>query len=406
MKILKGKYAEANVYASLIDEETEKQVKTLLNQEFIKDCNVAIMPDCHAGKGCVIGTTMIIKDKIVPNLVGVDIGCGMLCVCLGKDEIDLKNLDAFIHNNIPVGMNVNKEKTNFIVPLSNLKCYEDLKNRRYLNKSIGSLGGGNHFIEIDISKDGIFYLIIHSGSRNLGKQVAEIYQNKAIKYQESRILDKEKMRDKIIKEYKKHNREKEIQQALHDLMKTKIELPMPKELCYLEGKNFNNYMHDMEICQEFAVENRKEIARRIVNYLGKDLNKLKSFETIHNYINMQDKILRKGAISAYENELVLIPVNMKDGCIIAKGKSNVEYNYSAPHGAGRIMSRSQAFKEIKIADFIDSMQGVYSSTISKKTLDESPFAYKPLESIIENIKDTVEIIEIIKPVYNFKAEES
>ncbi len=405
MKILKGKYAEAKIYASIIDEETERQVKILLNQEFIKDCHVAIMPDCHAGKGCVIGTTMTIKDKIVPNLVGVDIGCGMLCVCLGKEEIDLKKLDSFIHENIPTGMNVNRLKTNFSVPLSKLKCYKDLKNRAYLNKSIGSLGGGNHFIEVDVSKDGTYYLIIHSGSRNLGKQVAEIYQNKAIKYHELRILDKDKIKNKIIRKYKKANRQKEIQKALEDLAKTEIELPMPKELCYLEGKNFNNYMFDMEICQEFAMENRKEIAKRIVKYLGKDFKKLNSFETIHNYINMQDKILRKGAISAYENEVVLIPVNMKDGCIIAKGKSNAEYNYSAPHGAGRIMSRSKAFKEIKIADFIESMQGIYSSTISKKTLDESPFVYKPLEAIIDNIKDTVEIIEIIKPIYNFKAEE-
>ncbi len=405
MEILKGKYAEAKIYASIIDEETERQVKTLLDQEFIKDCHVAIMPDCHAGKGCVIGTTMTIKDKIVPNLVGVDIGCGMLCVCLGKEEIDLKKLDSFIHENIPAGMNVNRLKTNFNVPLSKLKCYKDLKNRSYLNKSIGTLGGGNHFIEVDVSKDGTYYLIIHSGSRNLGKQVAEIYQNKAIIYHESRILDKDKMRNKIIREYKKANRQKEIQKALDDLAKTEIVLPMPKELCYLEGKNFDNYMLDMEICQEFAVENRKEIAKRIVNFLGKDFKELRSFETVHNYINMQDKILRKGAISAYENEVVLIPVNMKEGCIIAKGKSNAEYNYSAPHGAGRIMSRSKAFKEIKIADFIESMQGVYSSTISKKTLDESPFVYKPLEAIIDNIKDTVNIIEIIKPIYNFKAEE-
>ncbi len=404
MKILQGKFNKANIYASIIDEETEKQIKTLLDQEFIKDLHVAIMPDCHAGKGCVIGTTMTIKDKIVPNLVGVDIGCGMLCVCLGKEEIDLKNLDNFIHENIPVGMKVNQVKTNFNVPLTKLKCYNELKNSSYLDKSIGSLGGGNHFIEIDVSKNGTYYLIIHSGSRNLGKQVAEIYQNKAIKYHENKIFNKTK-RNKIIRELKEQNRQKEIQQVLKDFKNAKINLPIPEELCYLEGEEFENYMSDIKICQEFAMENRKEIAKRIINYLNKNLNDLDSFETIHNYINMKDKILRKGAISAYENEVVLIPINMKEGCIIAKGKSNQEYNYSAPHGAGRIMSRSQALKEININDFVDSMKGIYSSTISKKTLDESPFAYKPLESIINNIKDTVDIIEIIKPIYNFKSEE-
>ncbi len=405
MNEITGNYASAKVYASIIGEETENQIKTLLDQEFIKDCKVAIMPDCHAGKGCVIGTTIKIKDKIVPNLVGVDIGCGMLCVNLGKDSIDLEKLDIFIHENIPFGMNVNKAKTNFNIPLTKLECYDDLKKKSYIDKSIGTLGGGNHFIEIDVSKDGTHYLVIHSGSRYLGKLVAEIYQNKAIAYQESRILDNEKVRNEIINEYKKENRQREIEQALIDLKNTKIELPMPKELCYLSNDDFKKYMADMAICQDFAMENRKEIARRIVDYLGKDLTQLFSFETVHNYINMKDKILRKGAIAAYKDQLVLIPINMKDGCIIAKGKSNADYNYSAPHGAGRIMSRQQAFKKIKLSDYTKEMEGIYSSTVSEKTLDESPFVYKPLEAILENIKDTIEIVEIIKPIYNFKAEE-
>ncbi len=402
---LKGLYNEAHIFADTIDDATKQQVNTLLDQEFVKDLSIRIMPDCHAGAGCVIGTTMNVVDKIVPNLVGVDIGCGMLCIKLGKIKIDLAKFDKFIYRNIPSGMNVNDDITPINLDLKDLKCYKELNNVTYLKKSIGTLGGGNHFIEIDESVDGTKYLIIHTGSRNLGKQVAEIYQNKAIEYHENKWFNKKAEIEKVIKEYKEMNRTSEIQKRIDKINKIKIELTIPKSLCYLEGKLFDDYIHDMDICQEFARLNRLEIARRLTQFLNLKLEKLNYFETIHNYINMDDMILRKGSIAAYLNQLVLIPINMKDGCIIGRGKSNIEYNYSAPHGAGRICSRSEAFKRFTLNNYIESMKGIYSTTVTKGTLDEAPFAYKPIDTIIKNIKDTVDIIEIIKPIYNFKAEE-
>lgn len=405
MMTIYGKYTNAIVYADIIDEETKAQIEVLTDQEFMKDIKVRIMADCHKGTGCVIGTTIEINDKIVPNLVGVDIGCGMLTINLGALDIDFSGLDSFIHNNIPSGMNVNQNITKSNVNIEELKCIKDIKRINYLMKSLGSLGGGNHFIEIDINSLGEYYLIIHSGSRNLGVQVASIYQNKAILYHENKVFNKKKEIERVIYEYKQLGKEKEIQKEIDRIKQTSIELSMPKELCYLEGSDFDDYMFDMALCQKFASENRLELARRIVNYLGLDIEKLKKFETIHNYINMKDKILRKGAISAYSNELVLIPLNMRDGCIIARGKSNQEFNYSACHGAGRVMSRADAFRILNVDDFRKSMEGIYSSTVDKQTLDESPFVYKPIKSILNNIKETVEVIEIIKPVYNFKSKE-
>ena len=403
--IVKGKYGKAIIHADIFDEGTKLQVKTLLDQKFTKGLKVRIMPDCHSGTGCVIGTTMTIKDKIVPNLVGVDIGCGMLCVKLGKIDIDLAKLDEFIHKYIPAGQNVNEDITPSDIVLEDLKCFDKLKQVNYLKKSIGSLGGGNHFIEVDIALDGSKYLIIHTGSRNLGCQVAEIYQNKAIQYHEDKIFNKKLERERVIKEYKEQGLEKQIQAKLKEIEKKEIVLPMPKELCYLEGKDFDDYMHDMHISQEYAKLNRMEIAKRILSHLDLNLDELFYFETVHNYINMNDKILRKGAISAYKNETVLIPINMKDGCIIAKGKSNKKYNCSAPHGAGRLISRGKAIKTLSLEEYQKSMDGIYSTTVNKNTLDEAPMAYKPIESILKNIKGTVDIIEIIKPIYNFKADE-
>lgn len=405
MMKIRGKYNEAIVYTDLVDNATYAQVERLLDQEFTEGMQIRIMPDCHAGSGCVIGTTMTIKDKVVPNLVGVDIGCGMLCINLGNINLDLQKLDDFIHKNIPAGMNVNEKIVATQAKIEDLKCYEKLKNKTYLKQSIGSLGGGNHFIEVDIANDGTKFLIIHSGSRNLGKQVAEIYQNKAIEYHTNKVFNKCVEIKKIIEEYKKEGRQKEIQTKIKEIEKLDITLNMPKELCYLEGNLFDEYIYDMDICQKFAVANRKEIAKRILKFLGLKFSKVDYFETIHNYINMEDMILRKGAIAAYENELVLIPINMRDGCIIAKGKSNYEYNYSAPHGAGRILSRHDAAKKISLEDYQKSMEGIYTTSVNKKTLDESPFAYKPIEKIIENIGGTVDIIEVIKPIYNFKASE-
>ena len=398
-----GKYGIAKVFTDLVDEGTISQIYELLNQEFIEGSKVSIMPDCHVGTGCVIGTTITIKDKVVPNLVGVDIGCGMLTVKLGKISLDFKALDDFINEHIPAGQNVNDKILDTSLELKDLKCYDELKNKAYLQKSLGSLGGGNHFIEVDVDDEGNYYLVIHKVSRNLGTQVADIYQKAAIQYHKDKIFNVRLERDKVISSYKAQGRQKEIEKKLKELKELHIQIPMPEALAYLEGELFDAYMHDMAFCQEFAKKNRYLIAEKICSFLKLNLKKLEYFETVHNYINMKDMILRKGAISAYEGEMVLIPINMRDGCIIGKGKSSKEYNCSAPHGAGRLLSRSKANEVISLEDYQKSMEGIYSTSVKKSTIDESPFAYKPIEAIIENIKDTVEILMIIKPVYNFKA---
>ena len=401
METIKGKYNIANIYATIIDDVTKEQIKTLLNQKFTKDSNIAIMPDCHAGKGCVIGTTMTIKDTIVPNLVGVDIGCGMLTINLGNIDINLPELDNFIHNNIPCGLNVYDHEVESNIDITKLICYEQLNNKKRLHSSIGTLGGGNHFIEIDIDDEGNKYLVIHSGSRNLGLQVCEHYQNTAIK---NEILDFYNDLKKDIETMKMNGFNLEIESYVK--MKTnEFNKKHITSLAALKNKDYDDYLFDMDICQKFASENRLAIAKKILQFLNIDLNNLNYFETVHNYINMNDMILRKGAISAYEGEIVLIPINMKDGSIIGKGKSNKDYNYSAPHGAGRILSRSKAFKELSLDDFKKVMEGIYSTTINQETLDESPFVYKNIDDILINIKDTVDVIKIIKPIYNFKAAE-
>lgn len=403
MVVINGKNTCAYVYADIVDEATIKQIKLLVDQYFMKDIQVSIMADCHAGCGCVIGTTFQIKDKIVPNLVGVDIGCGMLTIMLGKIDIDFKMLDDFIKENIPAGMEVNGEGNDLSNIIDNLRCYDSLKNIERLRKSIGSLGGGNHFIEIDKNENGEYYLIIHTGSRNLGLQVAKIYQDLAIKYHNNKIFNKKMAINELILKYKRLNLEAQIQNEIERIAQMNLEISIPRELCYLEGDEFDDYLYDMDICQSFAALNRGEIAKKIVDFLGLDYDCLYKFETVHNYINMNDKILRKGAILAYAGELVLIPMNMRDGCIIARGKGNPLYNYSAPHGAGRIMSRAEAFKVINVDDFKKAMKGIYTTTLNENTIDESPFVYKPMESILSNINDTVEVLQIIKPVYNFKA---
>lgn len=373
MFVIKGRFNEAVVYANNIDSETKTQIKHLLDQEFVKNSIIRIMPDCHAGIGCVIGTTMTITDKIVPNLVGVDIGCGMLTIKLGKIDIIYKNLDNFIRQNIPAGLKVHSKVQPLDVNIKKMKCFDELDRPEYYFQSVGTLGSGNHFIEIGVDDFDNKYLIIHSGSRHLGHQVAQYYQRKAKKYIEQQYL------------------------------KRNIPSLIPKDLCYLEGKDYQDYLHDMNICQQYASENRYRMAKKILNYLNLSIKNLDHFETIHNYINLKDMILRKGAIRAYRGERVLIPINMKDGSIIAIGKGNKEYNYSAPHGAGRIISRRQAKQVLSLEKFERVMEGIYTTSISKDTLDEAPFVYKPMEEILENIQDTVEVLQIIKPVYNFKA---
>lgn len=399
---VKGKYNSAKVYADIIGENTISQLMEVLNMEFTKDLSISIMPDCHVGVGCVIGTTMTIKDKVVPNLVGVDIGCGMKLVNLGQIDIDFEKLDNFIKEEIPSGMKVNEHVIDKSIDLKKLKCFDYLKKTTYLQKSLGTLGGGNHFIEIDKDDESNYYLIIHSGSRNLGTQVAKFYTRAAKIYHQNRIYNKVEEKEKVIKEYKKLGKSKYIESKLKEIEAMTIKLPIPEELCYLEGKLFDDYLFDMDICQKFAEKNREIIARKIVEFLGLNYTQLDGFETIHNYINMEDMILRKGAISAYKDQLVLIPINMRDGCIIAKGKGNKEYNYSAPHGAGRLLSRGDAKMKINLEEYKQTMEGIYTTSVTESTIDESPFAYKPIESILENIKETVEIVKIIKPVYNFK----
>ncbi len=402
---VKGKYNIAKIFTDVVDNETISQIITLLNQEFTQDSKIRIMPDCHAGAGCVIGTTMKIHNKVVPNLVGVDIGCGMKLVELGKNNINFEELDCFIRNNIPSGMNVNDEVLDNSINLKELKCFEFLKNDLYLMKSLGSLGGGNHFIEVDKDDEGNYYLVIHSGSRNLGLQVAKYYQKKAIEYHKNLIFDKQKEKKSIIEQLKKEGKQQLIQKTLKKIDEKLVKTHIPEDLCYVEGPLFDDYIHDMYICQKFAVINREVIAKKICLFLKLNYNSLNSFETIHNYINMEDMILRKGAISAYKDQLVLIPINMRDGCIIGKGKGNADFNYSAPHGAGRLLSRSEAKEKINLEDFEKTMEGIYTTSVNQSTIDESPFAYKPIESILENIKDTIEIVKIVKPIYNFKSSE-
>ena len=393
-----GKYGAAKVYATIVDEKTKEQINELMNQKFVKDLNVRIMADCHAGAGCVIGTTMEVSDCCVPSLVGVDIGCGMLCVKLGDLNIDLIKLDRFIRKKIPSDMAVYDEVQDMKVNIEKLKCYEYLSNKTRHKKSMGTLGGGNHFIEIDKDDEGALYLVIHTGSRNLGKQVCEYYTNRA---KDDFIKSKEENFKSLIARYKRLCKEDKIEEGLAKL-KTKYN-NFNKELIPLYKDAFKDYMHDMDLCQKFANENREHIAKRILEYLGYKLEDFSYFHTIHNYINMNDRILRKGAISAYENEEVLIPINMRDGSIIARGKSNVDYNFSAPHGAGRILSRSEAFNSITIDQFKESMVGIYSTSVQLDTIDESPFAYKSIDDIIPNILPTVDIVKVIKPIYNFKA---
>ena len=389
------------IFTKNIEQEAIDQINELLNQEAFKDSKIRIMPDVHAGKGCVVGFTGNLGDKVIPNIVGVDIGCGMLCVELGKVGLNLGRLDSIIRQYVPSGMNVH-EKQECKFDLEQLYCFKELKNKdNWLEKSLGTLGGGNHFIEIDVDEDNNKYLVIHTGSRNLGKQVAEIYQNKAIEYC-SYKKEMQEEKEKVIREYKKQGRQKEIQDALIRINKKyEGKTKLPKDLCYLESKLRDEYLHDMKICQEFATENRSYIAYIIcvkMNLISKDY-----FETIHNYISFEDNIVRKGAVSAKKGEKVLIPMNMRDGCIIAVGKGNDDWNQSAPHGAGRIMSRTKAKEILTMNDFKNSMDGIYTTSISECTIDEAPMAYKSMHEIIDCIGDTVDIVKVIKPIYNFKA---
>ena len=397
---IKGKINTAICYAKVVEQDAIEQIRRMCDYEFTKGSTIRIMPDVHAGKGCTIGTTMTIHNKAVPNIVGVDIGCGMLTINIGKEEIDFAKLDEAAHF-IPSGMNVwegRRERFN----LQALRCYRSLKKTRWLERSLGTLGGGNHFIEVDQAMDGTKYLIIHTGSRNLGKQVAEIYQQLAVdlnKGKESYFQQKEE----IIRTYKEQGRRQEIEAALKEIAWEKRETTIPEDLCHLYGKYFEDYLHDVEICQKFAKRNREMIAEIILERTG--VIATDAFHTIHNYIDTEEMILRKGAIAAHAGEKVLIPINMRDGSVLAIGKGNPEWNYSAPHGAGRVMSRTQAKNSLSMDEYKAMMSGIYTTSVNEATLDEAPMAYKRLEDVIDVIKESVDVIDVMKPIYNFKASE-
>ena len=400
MEEIKGKYATAVSYAKSIDEKARAQITRMCDYDFTKGSRIRIMPDVHAGKGCTIGTTMTVKDKVVPNIVGVDIGCGMYTVHLNTDTIDFSLWDEAVHF-VPSCRNVWEEKQEKF-DLRQLHCFSQLKNKDWIEKSVGTLGGGNHFIEIDKSKDGTYYLVIHTGSRNLGKQVAEIYQELAIDLNVGKASYIEQ-REMLIQEYKALGRQNDIQSALQELANNRRKTSIPEDLCYVYGESLQKYLHDVELCQQFAKRNRECIAKVLLDRTG--IKGIDGFHTIHNYIDIEEMILRKGAIAAHKGEQVLIPLNMRDGSVLAVGKGNPDWNYSAPHGAGRIMSRMQAKAQLSLDEYKQSMDGIYTTSISQSTLDEAPMAYKSLNDIIDVIGDTVEIIDVMKPVYNFKAAE-
>jgi len=397
-----GKHNIAKCYASTIDENALGQLTEICNTEAFKESKIRVMPDVHAGKGCTIGTTMTVKDKIVPSMVGVDIGCGMYTVLLGKVDIDLERFDSAAHS-VPCGREVwegRKEKFDLTV----LRCYRSLKDTKRLERSLGTLGGGNHFIEIDEDSDKNKYLVIHSGSRNLGTQVAEYYQDLAVDLN----LGKEeyfKARDEVIRTYKEQGRRSEIQSTLKAMEKEwEAKAPsLPRDMCYLYGSFMDDYLHDVDVCQRFASRNRKKMAEILLGEMS--LAALDSFETIHNYVDVNEMILRKGAVSAKEGETLLIPINMRDGSLICIGKGNEDWNFSAPHGAGRLMSRSSAFERLTMEEYEKEMSGIYSTCVLPDTLDESPMAYKSMDDILENITPTADVVKRIRPIYNFKAAE-
>lgn len=388
---------DLKIFTENIEPEAVNQIYTLIKQAPFADSSVRIMPDVHYGTGCVVGFTATLSDKIIPNVLGVDLGCGMLTAELGKADIDLARLDEFIKTHIPSGSAVRKD-VHAEDLIKKLRCFSELRDFPRLYGSLGTLGGGNHFIEIDGDDEGEKYLVIHSGSRNLGLQVAKIYQKRAVN---ACKFCAEAERNAVIESLKKDPAK--IPAAIEAVNKkyahrTKI----PNDLCYLDGQDMEDYMHDLRICQEFASLNRKKMCEEIVKFLG--ILRYNAFETVHNFID-KDNIVRKGAIPAHKGQRVIIPMNMRDGCLIAVGKGNEEWNQSAPHGAGRICKRSEAKELFTVEEFQSEMLGIFTTTATESTLDESPMAYKPMQEIMELISPTVDIVKVIKPIYNFKASE-
>lgn len=407
---LKGKYNSCKVFNDNVEESAISTIISLLNQPYAKDSKIRIMSDVHAGKGCVIGTTMTLKDKVVPNLVGVDVGCGMLAIKLKEKRIDLPNLDSVIRKYVPSGGACHDKDNSARTSLDvrELRCFGkkgSLIREDLAYKSVGTLGGGNHFIEVDKDKDSNLWLVIHSGSRHLGLEVANYYQK--IAYERIKDLynggSYAQKQAELIEKLKAEGRTREIESEIIKFKASySAENPkIPYELAYLEGKDFDDYMHDMKLVQAHASCNRAEMARIIIKYAK--LHEVERFETIHNYVDVDNKILRKGSVSAQKGEKLIIPMNMRDGSLICIGKGNEDWNYSAPHGAGRLMSRSEAKDKVSMTMYKEAMKGIYSTSVNRGTIDESPFAYKNMDDIMSYIKDTVEVIDVIKPIYNFKA---
>ena len=392
--------SNVKIYAKTIEDEARKQIEDLASLAAFSSSVIRIMPDCHSGKGCVIGFTADLGDKTIPNIVGVDIGCGMLATKIDCSNPDLEKLDQIIKTNIPSGMDVN-EQVRKELDTSSIRCLSKINNRKNrIPRSLGTLGGGNHFIELDKSEDGSVYLVVHTGSRNLGKQIAEIYQYQAIED----LSNSEKERNEIenmIKTLKEAERGIEIPNAIKEIKNCYAKKPViPNDFCYLEGKHREDYLFDMRLAQEWAKANRRLITDTILDKMG--WNKVDQFESVHNYIDDKDMV-RKGAISAFKGEKVIIPLNMRDGTIIGIGKGNKDWNYSAPHGAGRKYSRSLAKKTLSLEEFQKEMKGIYTTTANISTIDEAPMAYKNSDEILEAIQPTVEVETVIKPIYNFKA---
>ena len=396
---VKGTQTAAKVFSNYPQETALEQIQELCNQAFLRDTKISIMPDYHAGKGCVIGTTIQLQDKVVPNLVGVDVGCGVLTVKLEDKKVDFNKLDQVIRTFVPSGQELHSDETVGFIN-TNFPAIQEFKAEHILSEnrsrySLGTLGGGNHFIEVSIDSNGYHYLTIHTGSRYVGAKIATYYQKVAISN-----LRQQDLTD-AIDQLKVQGRQKEIQ-AMIQSYKEKNPV-IPNELAYLEGEDFDYYIHDMKLAQAFAKANREEIARAITENMGFEEND--RFDTVHNYIDTENLILRKGAVSAQKEERLIIPINMRDGSILAVGKGNEEWNFSAPHGAGRVLSRTKAMKTLNMVDFHKTMKGVWTTSVSEETLDEAPMAYKSMNEILEKVEETVEIAEFIKPVYNFKASE-
>lgn len=402
---ISGKFNSAKVFVNTLDKTSYDQIETLCNQSFVEGCKIRLMPDVHAGSGCTIGTTMTIQDKIVPNWVGVDIGCGMETVVINGSEsvakmFDPKRLDEIIYAHIPSGIEIRDHEHEFV----DLIPFEDIRapkiNLIRAKKSIGTLGGGNHFIEANRDAEDNLYFVIHSGSRYFGKEIAEYYQVEAWKQ-----LNKNRVQDitSYIEQLKDEGRHHEIKDQIKWLKK-RIITNIPKDLAYLTGNLFDDYIHDMKITQKFALINRKAMMSVIMKELNISENIIsEQFSTIHNYIDTDSMILRKGSVSAKQGEKLIIPINMRDGSLICEGLGNEDWNYSAPHGAGRLMSRASAFKNLKMEEFKNAMEGIYSTSVSEETLDESPMAYKSIHDIMSNIQPTVKILKQIKPIYNYKS---